>query len=184
MTASETVAFEPGVRYFEHYGSNGHVHAYRRGSVVALYNSVNLNTAFVRGADPGGGDPCRGLASEDRQRLRAMGLDLSEPFARTEETLGHLQERALDEGVTTVYFIPAMACNYRCHYCQFIQEFDDARNYAVMTSEQARSLVDEFYETASKVAPNKRDFVFFGGEPFMAPGDRDRGARVHPCRAW
>ncbi|PYV09443.1 MAG: hypothetical protein DMG07_23200, partial [Acidobacteria bacterium] len=77
--------------------------------------------------------------------------------------------KAADEVITTVYLIPAMACNYRCQYCEFVQEFDDNRNYARMTVAQARQLVDAYYEMAAAAPPRAREVVFFGGEPFMAP---------------
>jgi uncharacterized protein len=156
--------------YFRHVSSEGYVHVYRRGSAVALYNSVNLNVAFLPHAPAEDGvDVERSLSPESLRRLRELGLDRHSGSSAVSGMLAELRGKALDEGVTTVYFIPAMACNYRCEYCQFIQEFDETRHYAKMTAAQARQLVDEFYAASAQAAPNKRDFVFFGGEPFMAP---------------
>jgi uncharacterized protein len=156
---------------FKHATSNGYVHAYRSGSVVALYNSLNLNAAFIRDVPedvPGTGSyDC--LTPADAEKLHELGLDLRSGWHGATQLINGLQARAVSEGITTVYFIPAMACNYRCKYCEFIQEFPETTNYQKMTTSQARELVDTYYRMSAAASPRSRDFVFFGGEPFMAP---------------
>src|SRR5262245_704763 len=95
---------------FQHVTSNGYVHAYRRGRVVALYNSLNLNTAFLLDApqEPGAELYSR-LPRTELERLRELGLDLRGGWSEAHDVLGDLRHKAADETVTTVYLIPAMA---------------------------------------------------------------------------
>jgi radical SAM protein with 4Fe4S-binding SPASM domain len=65
--------------------------------------------------------------------------------------------------------VPVLGCNLRCRYCQFVQDFDGHAGRARMTTTQARGLVERFYELSAGAPPRRRDFVFFGGEPFLAP---------------
>jgi radical SAM protein with 4Fe4S-binding SPASM domain len=155
---------------FKHVTSNGYVHAYRNGTVTALYNSVNLNAAFVRDVPENALDVYSSdrLAAADVERLHELGLDLRSGWHGAAQLINGLQARAVSEGITTVYFIPAMACNYRCKYCEFIQEFPETAHYQKMSTVQARELVDTYYQMSASASPRSRDFVFFGGEPFMA----------------
>jgi uncharacterized protein len=156
--------------YFRHLTSKGYVHAYRRGPVVALYNSVNMNAAFLRDVPEDEDlDLGRHASEMTRRELAELGLDLSVGWFDRSDTLAELQKRSYDDGPTTLYVLPVMACNYRCQYCQFIQEFDQVKNYPQMTKEQAKDLVDQFYVASANIPPAERDLVFFGGEPFMAP---------------
>lgn len=155
---------------FTHAGNNGYVHTYRKGDTVALYNALNQEIAFVAGvAQDADFDPATHLAPGDYSRFIDQGLDVARGWPEGGAYLADLQERAVQETIRTLYLIPTMVCNYRCKYCQFIQDFNDNRNVSTMSVVQARGLVDEFYEMSAGTAPGNRDLVFFGGEPFMAP---------------
>src|SRR5206468_8010156 len=65
---------------FTHLTSNGYVHAYRRGPVVALYNPLNLNAAFLLDVPEGAAPPSR-LPHPAAEALEQLGPDLAAGWA-------------------------------------------------------------------------------------------------------
>ena len=142
---------------------------------VALYNSLNLEVAFLN----------KGFIEQCRQEQTWTASDAdSECILKQLEKLGLLIEeqadgyelyreylRALDEpAINILYLLLSDACNIRCRYCYFLAPMPHGYRFSLMKKETAIKALDLFARCVKKSVVKghpEQHVVIYGGEPTL-----------------
>ena len=142
---------------------------------VALYNSLNLEIAFVK----------ESLIKEYRRGDNFIPTDQkSETFLRSLAKIGLLipedsdgfelyesYTKALEKpAINILYLLLTDACNLRCGYCYFLANMSEDYNFSFMSEETAIAAIEMFARCIKKSIADGSDdqqIVIYGGEPTL-----------------
>lgn len=145
---------------------------------VALYNSINLEVAFLK----------RGFIEQCQQGQTFIASDAtSEPILEQLRKLGLLIEEeadgyelyreyqiALDEpAINILYLLLSDACNIRCRYCYFLAPIPRGYQSSLMKKETAIKALDLFSRCVKRSIAKghpEQHIVMYGGEPTLNKG--------------
>ena len=142
---------------------------------VALYNSLNLEVAFLK----------RDFVERCQQGQMFTGSDaISERILEQLKKLGFLIEeqadgyelyrsyqKALEEpAINILYLLLSDACNIRCRYCYFLAPMPRGYRPSLMKKETAVKALDLFARCVKRSVARghpEQHVVIYGGEPML-----------------
>lgn len=142
---------------------------------VALYNSLNLEVAFLKKSfieqyQQGQIFTALDAASERiLESLSKLGLLIEEQADGYELYRGY--QKALDEpAINILYLLLSDACNIRCRYCYFLAPMPRGYRSSLMKKEIAIKALDLFTRCVKKSIAKghpEQHIVIYGGEPTL-----------------
>ncbi len=143
---------------------------------VALYNSINLEVAFLRRdfieqCQQGEIFTASDAVSERiLEQLKKLGLLIEEQADGYE--LYQEYQKALDEpAINILYLLLTDACNIRCRYCYFLAPMPSGYRFSRMKRETAIKALDLFSRCVGKSIAKghpEQHIVIYGGEPTLS----------------
>lgn len=142
---------------------------------IALYNSLNLEVAFLK----------KGFIEKHQQGQAFISSDdTSERIFKQLEKLGLLVEeqtdgyelyreyqKALDKpAINILYLLLSDACNIRCRYCYFLAPMPRGYRSSLMKKETAMEALDLFARCVKRSIAKghpEQHIVIYGGEPTL-----------------
>ena len=142
---------------------------------VALYNSLNLEVAFLKRSFIEQHQREQVFVSSDTtsehilESLRKLGLLIEEQTDGYE--LYREYQRALDEpAINILYLLLSDACNIRCRYCYFLAPMPSGYRFSRMKRETAIEALNLFSRCVKRSIAKghpEQHIVIYGGEPTL-----------------
>ena len=142
---------------------------------IALYNSLNLEVAFLKedfiGEHQQGQTWIVSDATSERvlESLKKLGL-LIEEQADGYERYREYQKALEEPAINILYLLLSDACNIRCRYCYFLAPMPRGYRFSVMKKETAVRALDFFARCVRKSIAKghpEQHIVIYGGEPTL-----------------
>lgn len=145
---------------------------------VALYNSLNLEVAFLKKGFIKQCQQGQVLISSDTtserilEQLKKLGLLIEEQSDGYE--IYREYQKALDEpAINILYLLLSDACNIRCRYCYFLAPMPSGYQSSLMKKETAIKALDLFTRCVKRSIVRghpEQHIVIYGGEPTLNKG--------------
>ncbi len=142
---------------------------------VALYNSLNLEVAFLKedfiGRYRQGQMWIASDATSEQvlESLKKLGLLIKEQADGYEQYRNY--QKALEEpAINILYLLLSDACNIRCRYCYFLAPMPHDYRFSIMKKETAIKALDLFARCVKKSIAKghpEQHIVIYGGEPTL-----------------
>lgn len=96
---------------------------------------------------------------------------LVDPYFNEDYLIKTVREKRIPSKpkITEMYLIISDRCNFRCKYCAISKNFPVRYKRSDMSWEIAKQSVNVFIKHASRVPNQRKDIVFYGGEPLLNP---------------
>ena len=142
---------------------------------IALYNSLNLEVAFLKKNFVEQYQQGELFTSSDAtserilEQLEKLGLLIAENADGYELYQGY--QKALEEpAINILYLLLSDACNIRCRYCYFLAPMPHGYKSSLMKKETVINALDSFALCVKKSIANghpEQHVVIYGGEPTL-----------------
>lgn len=145
---------------------------------VALYNSLNLEVAFLKEDFIDRHRHSQAWIASDvsskhvLESLVKLGLLIKEQ-ADGEERYREYQKALEEPSINILYLLLSDACNIRCRYCYFLAPMPYDYRFSVMKKEVAIKALDLFARCVQKSIAKghpEQHIVIYGGEPTINKG--------------
>lgn len=140
---------------------------------IALYNSLNLEVAFLKGDFIEGHRQGQTWNASDAvsgcvlEALKKLGL-LIEEQADGYEQYREYQKALGEPAINILYLLLSDACNIRCRYCYFLAPMPRGYRFSLMRKETAIKALDLFARCVKRSIARghpEQHVVIYGGEP-------------------